>query len=54
MVAASRIVLRDHFPSDVLGSLLMAGAFWLLFIPQEAFILGIMKRQLFKGWSSKL
>ncbi|KRM32573.1 phosphatidic acid phosphatase [Agrilactobacillus composti DSM 18527 = JCM 14202] len=53
MVAASRIVLRDHFPSDVMGSLLLAGAFWLLFTPQEAFVIQIINRLLFKQHPSK-
>ncbi|HCB99931.1 MAG TPA: hypothetical protein DEP42_01725, partial [Ruminococcaceae bacterium] len=30
LVAASRLYLRAHFASDVTGSMLFAGAFWLL------------------------
>lgn len=35
-VATSRVYFRDHFASDVVGSILLASGYWLLITPYEA------------------
>lgn len=35
-VATSRVYFRDHFASDVFGSILLASGYWLLITPYEA------------------
>lgn len=45
MVATSRIYLRDHFASDILGSLLLANGLWFVMLPQARYIDALIVKQ---------
>ena len=44
-VATSRIYLRDHFASDILGSLLLANGLWFVMLPQARYIDALIVKQ---------
>lgn len=54
MVAISRVYLRDHYLSDVLASVCLAGGWWLLVTPVQAFIQTKMRQflpeRMLKSW----
>lgn len=54
MVAISRVYLRDHYLSDVLTSVCLAGGWWLLVTPVQAFIQTKMRQflpeRMLKSW----
>lgn len=54
MVAISRVYLRDHYLSDVLASVCLAGGWWLLVTPAQAFIQTKMRQflpeRMLKSW----
>ena len=54
MVAISRVYLRDHYLSDVLASVCLAGGWWLLITPAQAFIQTKMRQflpeRMLKSW----
>ncbi|WP_155286371.1 phosphatase PAP2 family protein [Lacticaseibacillus zhaodongensis] len=46
LVAVARVYLRDHFASDVTGSVLLAAGYWLIVTPYAVQIKGCMRRVL--------
>lgn len=54
LVAISRVYLRDHYLSDVLASVCLAGGWWLFVTPAQAFIQTKMRQflpeRMLKSW----
>lgn len=57
MVAASRVYLRDHYASDVIASLLLAGGYLLIITPYaeavQSKLRSILPERILKPWTPK-
>ncbi|WP_225353573.1 phosphatase PAP2 family protein [Lacticaseibacillus thailandensis] len=57
MVAASRVYLRDHYASDVIASLLLAGGYLLIIAPYaeavQSKLRSILPERILKPWTPK-